>query len=157
MKIELNEGAAWAITVVAIAAVIICFIWAASTNAAEPYAIVSFNDPEHLAALTDSVVGVCDTVGGYYSTPDCPEDTIWFDERPHPHLAWLPSCNVNSWYDSTQVSCNWEYAPKAITCRELVCVTVTKESKPRIVNRSGILLQVGSSGQAIIFYGRVTQ
>ncbi len=38
----------------------IIFSIVAYCNAAES-AIVSFDDPEHLAALTDSVVGVCDT------------------------------------------------------------------------------------------------
>lgn len=120
-------------------------------NAAEPHAIVSFNDAEHLVALTDSVVAICDTVRGYYWNPDCPEDTIWFERKPGA-IAWLPGCwnGVKSWTDSIRTS-DWQYIPNTITCRELVCVTKTQD---RELNHWG---QIMIPGRAIIFYEEVKQ
>lgn len=125
-------------------------------------AVVSFNDAEHLAAISDSIVGVCDTTRGYYYNPDCPEDTVWYERQltpPHPYsaVAWLPNCDVHSWYDSTRASFNWQYIPKTITCRELICVAVPAPQMP--VDSSTVAqTYIGRSpGTAIITWREVKQ
>ncbi len=131
-----------------------------SANAAES-AIVSFDDAEHLVALTDSVVGVCDTTG--YKLPD--NICIWYPE----HFT-----------ESQREGVRRKHGTSSLTCRELVCVTVTKDSSITIVEQierrylgnvehykkvargeappmSTEILTVGSPGQAIINYRRVKQ
>lgn len=66
-------------------------------------AVVSFNDAEQLAAISDSIVGVCDTV----------VMTITRMEEGHSAIA-----------DSFRFVL--DTVGTTITCRELVCVTVTK-------------------------------
>lgn len=98
MKIDLNENATMAIFAIAVAAVLVAFMCSCATAES---AIVSFDDAEHLAALTDSVVGVCDTT---WQLPDSV------------HIWWGTT-------DSQQVAFNKIHNLPIITCRRLVGVT----------------------------------
>ncbi len=131
-KLELGILLFAAVFIGAFLMVIIFAFWN-PCDAAES-AIVSFDSPEHLVALTDSVVGVCDTtwVDGMHLCNPFPRDTGWIQGAVGHGL-------VN------------------ITCRELVCVTVVRDFKLRMVDRRGILRQVGTPGEAIIDYREVKQ
>lgn len=110
-------------------------------NAAEPHAIVSFNDAEHLAALTDSVVGVCDTI------------TMTITRMEEGHSATADSFRFVL-----------DTVGTAITCRELVCVTARW---PEVVmdtlstSYDGFFDDIFPTktipGEAIINYRRVTK
>lgn len=120
--------ATWKICVLVLLLLILVAI---ETNAAESRCsgtIIEYTSADNLTARVDSVIGVCDTVRCYYYNPDCPEDTVWFNKRPGKY-TWLqlPNCDVSPWYDSVYVS-DWQYTPKTITCRKLICVL--KYSEP---------------------------
>lgn len=87
--------------------VLLLVVGTAVCSAAEPHAIVSFNDAEHLAALKDSVIGVCDT-------------------------SWQLPDNTYIWWRATKaqrVKIYKMYDLPSITCRELVTMTVVKPQK----------------------------
>lgn len=149
---ELQAIRSWLVGIwVAIICLMVLTSFFSIATAAEPHAVVSFNDAEHLAALTDSVIGVCDTIVA----------TEAFMEEGH-------SAIIDSFrfiLDTIGV---------AIACRELVCVTAEwprKEMKwlPREGNYPKIYLEwkeidipmewreVFISGQAIIFYREIKE
>ena len=77
-----------------------------AANAAEPLAVVEFESVERLVALKDSVVDVCDTA--IVTSDSC--------------LEGYSTLYYNPW-DTMGV----KFYKITITCRELVCVTVTKQ------------------------------
>ena len=98
--------------------VLIYLICPCDANAAD-HAIVSFNDADHLAALQDSVVGVCDTIMPYKV------DSMY---------VVYPGSNVDftpyyvGWINGVD-SLDWQVWQMTITCRRLVGVTVTEQTR----------------------------
>ena len=131
MKLETKFG----IVLCLLCVIIIIFVWLILTtplaNATEPHAVVSFDDAEHLVALTDSVVGVCDTTWcdgmGFYN--QYPRDTTW-------------------------ISGAVAHGILSITCRELVCMEVVAHIGPEkpIGSNKTPWDWKSTPGQAIIYY-----
>lgn len=77
-------------------------------------AVVSFNDAAHLAAITDSIVGVCDTVEVEWTHY---EYGYWKDWDGNGVKVFIPS-NTGSAYTTYPVK------KAVIICRRLVGVTI---------------------------------
>lgn len=131
MKIELNDNATAAIVALAVAAILVSFMCSCA-SAGEPHAIVSFNDIKHLAALKDSVIGVCDTVFVNDST------NIFAIE------FFMPGGKKQ---DS---SIHYRLKP-LVTCRELVTMTVVRHA---IVREDGPIYDFGPGYKCIVGYRR---
>lgn len=128
MKIEMDNNTHDISTGILIVAVIICALLVCQPKcAAAESAIVSFNDAEHLVALQDSVVDICDTTIEVLEMAAA--DSLDFDSCMvadqwvmfyrfyfQNDTLWMPYWSSRSW--STRLT---------ITCRELVCVTVVPE------------------------------
>jgi hypothetical protein len=127
--------------------------WCDKSSAAEPHAIVEFRDAEHLAALKDSLIGVCDTVGVM--------DTLMFF---HSTAAspWHPDnwCLIRIDTIAIDTTYNVFYQRNCftITCRELVTIAVVRPLKiaglfsTSVESASKIL---HTPGQAIICWREV--
>lgn len=132
------------------------------SSASAESAIVSFDDAEHLVALTDSVVGVCDTTWEGWQ-PCFPSDTALMK---HPDGSWtaFKADGSTIHYNQPPDSCYMYYQSPIITCRELVCVTAKwPEVVVDTVSRSydgffdDIFPTKTIPGIAIIDYRRVKQ
>ncbi len=109
IKVGLLGVAIWVVVIIAIYLICPCL-----ANAAD-HAVVSFNNAEHLAALQDSVVGVCDTT--YVQ--------VWKQSNYIGSLAPGETVEISMDFSKS----DGELVPATITCRRLVGVTVVE--KPR--------------------------
>lgn len=123
-------------TLIMLIVVVLCLVVFFIGKCSAQSAVVSFNDAEHLAALQDSVVGVIDST---FTTSD----------------SYLEGYTKSYFYGNSQSDGYVYYFRWIITCRRLVGVTVVRDFKLRMVDRTGILRQAGSPGRAIIFYESV--
>lgn len=147
---------------IAVGAVILLLLitWIGVNECDAQSAVVLFNDAEHLAAISDSIVGVCDTTieilemidADSFDIDSCMgtgrwlffyrfyfQSDIFYKRCPAPRLCW-----------STR---------ERITCRRLVGVTVVEESGIcdwNVYHAKGYLYVHTEStmlpGKAIIFY-----
>ncbi len=140
---------------------IVGFLMCQETSAQSPMgrmtAVVSFNDAEHLAAISDSIVGVCDTtviidtamVQSSTSSTD-PAEWIGLNQR---NILWVDTIGINEPFDIF-----YKIARSTITCRELVCVAVTRRPMGEATGLQTIItgkLTVIFPGTAIITWRKV--
>ena len=135
---KLIEGFLWFMACAAV-----MFILRGDLANAAQWEIVSFNDAEHLAALQDSVVGVCDTTWDISDTGIAGYSQYYF----HADLQ-----------DSS--SGDRHFIKTVITCRELVCVAIETHRTVKTIRnpRTGESMEVTvKPGEALIFYEEVRQ
>lgn len=116
-------------------------------------AIVSFDDAEHLVALTNSVVGVCDSTIKILEMADA--DSLDYDSCMVAG-QWVLFYRFYFYPDTIWMSCpsyrSWS-ARLHITCRRLVGVTVVPEPYGPISQTTGAIIDTRQ--WAIIFYEEV--